>query len=439
MSTESTPLDAESDPGDPAPGAGLAAPIAEPGPAPSAPEGAAVSWDALLSTYLPALILALGVGIALPAIPTLARSFHVSFGVASLVITAFLVGGTVGTIPTGWMIDRFGRRKIMLAGPLLTATMAFLVFTAHSFPQLVIYRFFDGWAAQMWLMGRLTAIADKAQANQRGRQVGWMFSMDNSGRLSGPLVGGFIASAWGIRTPFFAYGVLALVALAVSFKFIKDTAPRPRAATPSAVPTQKPTIARIVLPRLAFFGLAFFAAAARGPIFGDMLHLYAAFVYHLSPQAIGILATTASSVGLPIGLLMGYLMDRYGRKRTMIPGFTGMTVGMVLIAVTALLHLSLLWYVAAFLFTVVTQSLTSGSVQTVGADVAPPEARGMFLGLWRFTGQVGTSVSPLAFAFLADAAGYPSAFIFVAIAALAAAVLLIVFVPETGRQRVFAS
>ena len=76
-------------------------------PSPSAQaESQALSWESVLSTYLPAMILALGVGMALPAVPVLARSFDVGFGLASFVVTAFLIGGAVGTIPTGWLIDR---------------------------------------------------------------------------------------------------------------------------------------------------------------------------------------------------------------------------------------------------------------------------------------------------------------------------------------------
>jgi len=52
----------------------------------------AVSWSAVVGTYLPALILALGAGVALPAVPALASSFDVGFGVASGVVTAFLLG-----------------------------------------------------------------------------------------------------------------------------------------------------------------------------------------------------------------------------------------------------------------------------------------------------------------------------------------------------------
>src|SRR5205085_5889913 len=113
---------------------------------------------ALLSTYLPAMLLALGVGIALPAIPVLARSFDVGFGLASFVITAFLIGGTLGTVPTGWMIDRFGRRPIMIAGPLLTAGVALLVARAETLPVLVVLRFIAGWAVHMWLLSHLAAV-----------------------------------------------------------------------------------------------------------------------------------------------------------------------------------------------------------------------------------------------------------------------------------------
>jgi MFS family permease len=409
-----------------------------PGPAAatSTPEPAgekALSVDAFLSTYLPALLLALGVGIALPAIPVLAKSFDVGFGLASLVITAFLIGGTLGTIPTGWMIDRFGRRPIRIVGPSLTAVMALLTVTAQSFPELLVYRFVDGWAAQMWLLARLADISQRSSAGQRGRKVSWMYGMDNVGRLSGPLVGGFLAAGFGPRSPFLAYAGLAIVALLTTITLTHDE-PLPRATVDAARAAGRISIREIVLPRLPFFGVAFFSAVARGPIFADMLHLYAAFAYNLTASGIGLLATAGSIVVVPMGFASGWAMDRYGRKVTMVPGFVGVTVTMLLLAVTAFLGLSLVWYIAAFMATVVAQSLTGGSVQTVGADVAPAHGRGTFLGMWRFTGQVGQTVSPVVFAFLAERTGYGSSFVFVAAAALVTAWLLLTLVPETGRR-----
>ena len=400
---------------------------------PEHPQGhAAVSWEALIATYMPALVFALGSGIALPAIPSIAQSFDVGFGMASGVVTSFLIGNVAGTLPTGWLIDRFGRRNIMIAGPLLTAASGFLTVFADSFVQLLVLRFISGWAAQMWLMGRLAAISHGAAASERGRQVSWMFGMDSTGKLAGPVIGGLIASLWGIRAPFVGYAILSLIAVVPTFLYVQDT---PSQANQKNVASAKRMTTReIVLPRLSYFGVALFAGLTRGPIQADLLHLYAAFAYHLGPAEIGYLATAASMISLPIGFIAGWMMDRFGRKRTMVPGFVGVAVGMTALALSAFANLSLAWYVVLFLLSVVLQSLTGGSIQTMGADVAPPEARGAFLGLWRFAGQGGAMISPIVFALLAEQVNYGSAFLFVAASSAGVSLLLIGFVQETRKD-----
>jgi MFS family permease len=125
------------------------------------------------------------------------------------------------------------------------------------------------------------------------------------------------------------------------------------------------------------------------------------------------------------------MMDHWGRKRTMVPGFIGVAIAMVALAISAFVPLSYAWYVALFFFGVALQALTGGSIQTVGADVAPPEARGMFLGLWRLTGQGGATLSPVLFAIVAEQLNYGSSFLFIAASAAVVAFLLIAYVPET--------
>ena len=396
---------------------------------------AAVSWSAVVSTYLPALVFALGTGIALPSIPALAKSFDVSFGVASGVVTSWLIGNVFGTIPTGWMIDRFGRRAIMIAGPLITAASALGAWQAHSFVELMFWRFFTGWAAQMWLMGRLAAISHNATASERGRLVSWMFGMDNTGKLAGPILGGFIADHWGINAPFIAFAFIALLAVVPTILFAPET---PTAEARKAAGGERPktlTLAQIIMPRLAYFGVAVGAGLTRGPVQADLLHLYAAFAYHLGPAQIGYLATGAALLSWPIGFMAGWMMDRFGRKHTMVPGFGGVAFAMTALAASAWFELSYGWYVVLFYCAIAVQSLTGGSIQTVGADVAPPEARGTFLGLWRFAGQGGATISPIAFAFLSEQVNYASAFMFVAAAAGSVATLLVWKVPETGGRK----
>src|SRR5437016_5182755 len=187
---------------------------------------AILSRDNLLSLYLPAVILALGTGIALPALPIYARSFDVSLGVASSALVATGLGGLVAGVPTGYLLDRVGRRKIILAGPIVTALASFLVaFFAHSFPELLVYRFIGGVASQMWMLGRLAMVADTGANAQRGRQITGMHAMDSGGRIAGPLMGGIIASAWDVRVPFIVHGVLCLLAVIPSFTLVRETSP----------------------------------------------------------------------------------------------------------------------------------------------------------------------------------------------------------------------
>jgi len=391
----------------------------------------ALSWEAFLATYFPAFLLALGAGIVLPVIPGLAQSFEVSFGVASGVVTAFLIGNVVATVPSGWLIDHIGRRPVIIAAPLLTAATSIAIVFAESFTQLLVLRFLTGAATQMWLMARLAAISHGAAPGERGRQISWLFSMDSVGKLAGPALGGLIATAWGLRAPFIAFAVLALIALIPAALYAEDNPRHTRKAKEEGAASRKPSLWEIVRPRLPYFGVALFAGLARGPLYAGMLDLYAAFAYQLDPVQLAFLATAANIINLPIGFAAGWMMDHFGRKRTMVPGFGGVALSMAALAVCAFIPLSYAWYVGLFFVCVAMQALTGSSIQTVGADVAPPEARGVFLGIWRLTGQGGVTLSPILFAVIAETLGYGSSFLFLAAAAGVVTFLLLFKVPET--------
>ena len=175
-------------------------------------------------------MLSLGTGLAAPVLPIFARSFNVSFGVASLVIIARMVGATASTIPTGYLVDRIGRRRILLIGPIIAALASFLTASAQSFPQLLVYRFLAGWGQQMWMISRLTVVADTTTTGERGRQIASMVGVSHAGALMGPALGGFSAAIAGIRAPFLIHGVLAAIAIIPSFGLIRETNPMQAAA-----------------------------------------------------------------------------------------------------------------------------------------------------------------------------------------------------------------
>jgi sugar phosphate permease len=72
----------------------------------------------------------------------------------------------------------------------------------------------------------------------------------------------------------------------------------------------------------------------------------------------------------------------------------------------------------------------AGVAMTLGADFAPEDTRGEFLGIWRFVGDVGTAGGPLVIGLLTGLASLSAASGVVAGLGFAGAYLLARLVPE---------
>lgn len=388
----------------------------------------------LLTLYLPGFILALGYSIAMPAVPVFAKSFNTGFGLASLVLVIEGLGEMIATVPTGFLVDRFGRRPMLFAGPLLTAAASFLIAVASSFPELLAYRFIEGLGSEVWRQARLAMIADASKTRERGRQMSGMIGTERAGRLIGPALGGIFA-LYSIRLPFVAYGVLAFLAIVPSFFLVRESAPgwgKPAGVKEEAPLGTAALLKSMLTPRyLGFFTAQFFASTTRGVLWGGTLLLYATYAYGAGAQMLGGLATVGTIVGIPITFAAGYLMDRFGRKVTMVPGFLLIALGVFYLAVSAAWSWSLLTFLGGFLWIQATGSITAGSMQVLGADMAPAAGRGRFFGFWRLINQVGALISPACFAFVAERQGYSVAFILFGVSALVTALLLAFTVTET--------
>ena len=392
------------------------------------------SSEQFLTLYFPAFVFALGASIATPAIPVFAKSFDTSFGVASLVIVIHALGGLVAAVPSGFLVDRFGRRVILIAGPLLMALSSALTALAGSFSQLLAYRFIGGAAMEMWRQARLAMVADVGKQRQRGRQITGMVGTESSGRLIGPAIGGVLAT-WSIQVPFVAHSLLSLVAIVPSLFLLRESAPGlgRRVSKDSHDDLSSRDLIALMFDRRyrGFFCAQLFASMTRGVLWGGTLLLYVTFAYDLGAQGLGALATTGSIVGIPITLWCGYLMDRYGRKTTMVPGFFLMALGWFFLAASAQWHWSLTLFVAGYLWIHGGHAVTSGSMQVLGTDMAPALARGRFFGFWRMVGEIGSLISPALFGFVAEHAGYGSAIAMTGLFALITAALLAFSVKET--------
>ena len=124
-------------------------------------------------------------------------------------------------------------------------------------------------------------------------------------------------------------------------------------------------------------------------------------------------------------------MDRLGRKWAIVPSFLIQALGMSLVPLTG----SFLGLLLAATLIGFGNGFSSGSMMTLGADLAPENARGEFLGVWRLIGDVGSSGGPLIVGSIADAFALPVTALLMAGAGLMAGAVFGLLVPETLKRR----
>lgn len=259
--------------------------------------------------------------------------------------------------------------------------------------------------------------------------------MQRAGTMLGPALGGFLA-VWDIRAPFVVHGVMMLAIIIPSFTLMRETAfrrPAQSEAQPGETFSTRDLIKFLLTAEmLAFFVVQFLATICRGGE-GGSFNLYAVYAYDVSPQTLGIISVIAGVCALPIPFATGYFMDRYGRKKVIVPSFSLLAAALLFMAITAIAQMPLLAYVAAYVMAQVTQSTTNGTMQVLGSDMSPAAGRGRFFGVWRTVSQVGALAAPAIFALIAENLSFGPAFLFLSVSALLVALIVSMVVRETGR------
>ena len=147
----------------------------------------------------------------------------------------------------------------------------------------------------------------------------------------------------------------------------------------------------------------------------------------LDLPAIGLIVTLSAAIDMAMFYPAGVIMDRYGRKYASVPSFAIQGIGMALVSLA-----SGFWgLLAATLVIGFGNGIGSGTMLTLGSDVAPKESMGEFLGVWRLIGDVGQTGGPMAVGSVADLVGLGMSTWVLAGVGLGAAAMLGLLVPET--------
>ncbi|HPE13477.1 MAG: NarK/NasA family nitrate transporter [Actinobacteria bacterium] len=249
----------------------------------------------------------------------------------SWIIAVAVLNGAIWRLPAGIITDRFGGRMVMTVMLLVTAVPAFLVSTASSYTQLLIYAFLVGLAGNSFSVGIAWVSAWWPQKHQ-GFALG-VFGAGNVGasvtKFIGPaliaavpaagLLGGIVPGGW--RFVPFLYMIMLVVMAAVTWFMTphRDLVPgQGRALKEMLAPLKQMRVWRFSLYYVVVFG-AYVALAA-------WLPKYYVDVYDIDIVHAGLytaLFIFPASLLRPVG---GWISDKVGARKVMYATFGIMLV-----------------------------------------------------------------------------------------------------------------
>ena len=297
----------------------------------------------------------------------------------------------------GRLADRYGR-KIMVQRSLVSfvfvmAAMAYATEPWHVFALRAVQGLFAGYGALT-----LTMAADVAPKDQTAYAIGFVQTAQRIGPAIGPVIGGIVAQAVGLRNAFFVTASFYLLAvLVVTFGYDERGILKQAASSEQGRVTFRSVLAfeNFVLLMAVVLGLQLVDRS-----FGPVLPLFIAALGVDNAQ-VPLIAGTLFSVSAGAGAIGNHLCARFVRR-------SGARAVIAIACATAAAGVSgyvvagsAWWLVLPTVVFGVAIGAATTAAYTAASSVIPSTARGSGFGLLTTASLVGLAVSPIASGLLA--------------------------------------
>ncbi len=367
----------------------------------------------ILSIYVPAFFLNLGMSIVSPILPNYARTFDVSYTIATLAVSMHAIGRLIADLPVGVLGDRIGRRPLMLIGIIIIMIAALLCGLVVNFWELVVLRLLQGVGSAMWQTMRQTMLQDILRPEERGRILGYFQAFTLIGTSAGSTVGGIVADTWGLRAPFYAYALGCAVCFILSFFLISESKNIHSSNQNSNQNSQERTFSWPVVKRL-LKNTGFVAACVatlgtatqRQGTRNTLIPFFGSGVLGLSQTEIGLALSFATIANICITIPTGYALDKFGRKTVIVPSLLFTSV----VAWAFTLTQSFNQLALTCIFLGLAQGIGGQAPLTMASDSTMYEPHGLSMGLFRVFTDIGFIIGPIMVGSITDLFGLSIAF-----------------------------
>jgi MFS transporter, DHA1 family, multidrug resistance protein len=376
-----------------------------------------------------AFLVLLGTGIVLPTLPLFARSFGVGYGGAGILLAAFGIARLITDVGAGLLVDRVGERIAGASGLALLAASSLATGLAPTFPVAVAFWAFAGVGSAVAFAAQFSFLLRVVARERMARTLSLFYGAFNLGIVAGGLAGGTVAHAFGLSAPLRLNAGLILVAAVLYLRFVPNAPARARAReTPSEAELRMfrqgreairrllrtPGFATVVLTNLAYLWMV-------AAVFDTLVPLFARDALGMSPFGIGVVFAVALAAEFAVLYPAGSAADRRGRKVVLVPALAALAVMTVVVG----------WAGSPIAFAMLMGffGLASGVAGVPPAamlsDVVPEHQSGTGVGAFRFSGDLGFALGPIAAGYAIAPLGFKGAFALVALPTVAVLLLVL--------------
>jgi MFS family permease len=354
------------------------------------------------------------------------------------VAAASTLPGVLISLPAGSLSDIVGRRKVLLASAAVFASAPFAYMLISSWWQLILVRFYHGFATAIFVPVARAALAER-YPEKRGERISTFTSATIVGRGIAPFMGGFILSitVWDYRMLYLAVGLAGITALITGVVLLRQIGGE-KTEGPHLSPRVKEAAGRLegVMAVIRNFGILIVSlteAAARY-VYGAVeffLVGYLKNIARLDPSLIGIIMGMQMVLIPIVNPFMGRLSDRIGRNKLIIGGLTATALSLFAIPYTThFLVLTAISVVFGLGF-----SMVISSAPALVGDLADEKSYGAAMGFLATIMDIGQMAGPIITGFILVSFGYTGSFFSLSAALLGVCLLFAVHRLRTGRRQ----
>jgi MFS family permease len=309
-----------------------------------------------------------------------------------------LVVGPIFGFLAGWVIDRFGPRRMMMIGIVMAAAALIGLGRISSLGMFYFFYFFNalGYVCGGPLPNQV--LLTRSFDRSRGKAMGFAYLGIGIGGATVPWISHLLVQHFGWQT---ALQILGLLIVVVSFPLAALLKEPPRASRTSVV---EPATPKTAFRTASFYLLTLGSMCSIAAVSGTQqnLKLFLSLDRHFTQsEAAGILSLVLA-FSIAGRLLMGWLADRFSKKYVMLLTYLLVAAGIPLLFLAGNSRL-LLWISAAIFGVGLGGDYMIVPLMT--ADIFGTEILGRLLGVIVIAGGIAEALAPWAVGRLRDITG----------------------------------